>query len=269
MMSSGPEQHDGWTQGIADSVTDVLVSRERRRQSITPMVAVSLVGHVAVFGVLAILSVSAATPPPTKVFVVSFTGGPGPRTGGANQMGGRAVEEVAPPTPKAVDRPAALKPPKMVIPEPEPKTPPKSTSRAADNTKAAPPTTGAEVTQGSSRMDTGVRGNGFGLSGGGGGASSNVQLDVSDFCCPDYVQQVVDRIKDAWMRDQGRPGETVIRFTIRRDGSVDAVTVERTSGFGPLDFAAQRAVQLTRHGRLPAQFTGESLTIHLTFIYER
>ncbi len=63
----------------------------------------------------------------------------------------------------------------------------------------------AAVAPGSTVSDTGVRGQGFGLSTGGGPGTGST-LDVQDFCCPDYIALMVERIRSAWQRNQGTPG---------------------------------------------------------------
>src|SRR6476659_1836041 len=100
-----------------DAVSDILQARARRQQPLTPMVVVSAVAHVAGFLVLALMSLHAATAPPPKVFTISFAGSEGPRTGGVNPMGGRAVEQVAPPETKKNVEPPPPPSPKMVLPD--------------------------------------------------------------------------------------------------------------------------------------------------------
>jgi TonB family protein len=257
---------------MTESVTDILVARANRRESMTPMVIVSLVAHVAVFVVLALISMNAAAAPPPKVFTISFAGNDGPRNGGANALSSRAVEHVAPPEPKKNVEPPPPPTPKMVLPDPKPV---RKQTREAPLARVAPPTVkppvsgGEEVRPGTTQVDTGVRGNAFGTGlSQGGGPASGVKLDVSDFCCPDYVERMVTSIKRSWKRDLGRRGTVVVKFTIRRDGSIDSATVEQSSGAQPLDSEAQRAVQLTPLEQLPSKFTGAQLTVHLTFLYE-
>jgi TonB family protein len=130
-------------------------------------------------------------------------------------------------------------------------------------------TTGPEERSGSATAETRARGQGFGLSSGGGGGTG-VQLDVGNFCCPDYLQQMTDRIQRNWQQNQGVSGSTVVRFTIARDGSIVMPQVERSSGFTVLDLNALRAVQLTaRLPPLPAAYPNATLGLHLTFQYER
>jgi TonB family protein len=253
-----------------DEVSDILQARARRRERMTPMVVVSAAAHASIFIVLALMSLHAASTPPPQVFTVSFAGSEGPRNGGENPMGGRAVERVAPPETKRNVEPPPPPKPKMALPEPKPAKPraEATTARVAPPAVKPPVPGGDEIRQGSTPLDTGAKGPGFGLNTGGGGVPG-VKLDVSNFCCPDYLEQVFDRIKESWKKDEGRPGSVIVRFTIRRDGSVDGTAIEKSSGFAPHDFEARRAVQIVRLDRLPDRFSGEQLTMHLTFTYER
>jgi TonB family protein len=257
---------------MTESVTDIVVARASRRDSMTPMVIVSVVAHAAVFVVLALMSLNAASAPPPKVFTISFAGSEGTRTGGLNPIGNRAVETVAPPEPKKNVEPPPPPTPKMVLPDPKPvrkRTPETTTARVEPPATKPPVATGDEVRPGTTTTETNVRGSGFntGLSSGG-GPSSGVQLDVSNFCCPDYLAEMITRIKQSWKKDLGRRGTVIVRFTIRRDGSIDSDIVEQSSGAQPLDFEARRAVQRARLEQLPGKFTGDQLTVHLTFLYE-
>jgi TonB family protein len=130
------------------------------------------------------------------------------------------------------------------------------------------PSTGAEVREGSARADTGARGQGFGLTTGGGGGTG-AYLDVGDFCCPDYLETVVQRIQQNWSSKQSVAGQVIVKFTIRRDGTITEAIVERPSGFVALDSMAYRAVQLARVPPLPARFPNADLTVHLRFEYQR
>ena len=59
--------------------------------------------------------------------------------------------------------------------------------QAPDEARGRTPTKGARAERsGSAIAETGARGQGFGLSTGG-GAGSGSTLDVGDFCCPDYL----------------------------------------------------------------------------------
>ena len=110
---------------------------------------------------------------------------------------------------------------------------------------------------------------GFGLSTGGGpGAGST--LDVANFCCPEYVALMVERIRSAWVQQAEVGGTVVVKFTIERDGRITNPFVERSSGYTTLDINAERAVRVTRQlPPLPAAFPNPTLTVGLTFDYQR
>ncbi|OFW17387.1 MAG: hypothetical protein A3H29_04150 [Acidobacteria bacterium RIFCSPLOWO2_02_FULL_67_21] len=94
-----------------------------------------------------------------------------------------------------------------------------------------------------------------------------MQLDVSNFCCPEYIEQMVTLIQRNWQQNQGIRGSTVMKFTITRGGSIQGVMLERPSGFLALDLAAERALLITRLPELPPQFPNPTLTVNITFDY--
>jgi TonB family protein len=125
------------------------------------------------------------------------------------------------------------------------------------------------VTTGSAVAETGARGQGFGLSTGG-GVGSGSRLDVADFCCPDYLLLMVERIRANWNARAGTVGEVIVTFTIDRDGRISGVSQETSSGNAVLDLNAMRAVVATRQLLpLPAAFPNPTLTVHLNFQYNR
>jgi periplasmic protein TonB len=257
---------------MTEAATDIIVSRNRGADPLTATLAWSVLAHIVAVALVSVSSLRPATTPPRQVMTVSLGGSPGPRTGGLTQMGGRQVQEVAPPR---VERrpdppPAARQAPALPQPRPRPETKRAQEKPAPPEAKPAPPSTGEVVTEGNTRTDTRVRGQGFGLSSAGGAAGGPVQLDVSDFCCPEYLEQMVTRIQGNWQQNLGVAGTTVVMFVIARDGSLQAIRVERSSGAIVLDAAAERAVRLTaRLGALPAQFPNSSLTVHLRFDAQR
>jgi TonB family protein len=65
-------------------------------------------------------------------------------------------------------------------------------------------------------------------------------------------------------------GSTKVKFTILKDGAIQAVMVERSSGLIALDNAANRAVMRTqRLPPLPSPFPNPTLTVHMIFEYQR
>jgi TonB family protein len=206
---------------------------------------------------------------------ISLDGGTGgPRSGGLNSIGQRPVQALAPP--EAPKRPEPVRPPAaraapMTVPAPD-----APRRRAGADVKQAPqdargttPTRGAEVTRGAAIAETGVRGQGFGLSTGGQPGFGSF-LDVSDFCCPEYIALMLERIRSNWNQGAGRLGESMVRFTIQRDGRLADVILEESSGNAVADQNAQRAVLATGQlPPLPTAFPNPTLTVHLSFRYTR
>src|SRR6185436_5518921 len=135
--------------------------------------------------------------------------------------------------PEAV-RPPAAKTPEMTLPTAKApartaKTPAPVVKQAPDDARGRTPTKGAETSAGSAVALTGARGQGFGLSSGGGPGTGST-LDVADFCCPDYLITMIERIKANWNQRQETAGQSLVRFTIQRDGTLTNVAVEQSSG---------------------------------------
>jgi TonB family protein len=202
-------------------------------------------------------------------------GGAGPENGGMTTLGGRPIQQVKPPDEPAkreAIRPPAAKTPEMTMPLPNAK-PTKAAAaavkQAPDEARGRTPTKGAQVVAGSAIADTGIRGQGFGLSTGGGpGSGSSLEI-TGDFCCPEYLATMITRIRSAWNQNQGARGTSLIRFTIMRDGSITNATIFKPSGTVTLDTAALRAVLATRTlPPLPDAFPNPTLTMRLSFEYQ-
>src|SRR5262245_40659061 len=257
---------------MTETVTDIIVARSRQPERLQTMVLWSSAGHVMIVALLLLAGTGTSQNPPQTVMTISLGGAPGPQTGGLTQMGARAVQEQAPPEIPA--RPALTPPaaeaPKMTLPDPKAKPRPQPKPQKAPPESAAKrANTGPQPTDGNARAETPVvRGQGFGLSSAG-GAGGPVQVDVTDFCCPDYLAQMMTFVQRSWDQNQGVVGSTTVKFTISRDGTIQAALVERPSGFLALDNSALRAVQITKLPPLPAAFQNPSLTVHMRFDYQR
>ena len=257
-------------------VTDVLRDRMQAPAGLQRMVAVSVAAHV-VFGAGLLLTparfLGRESAAPRTVMTISLGGNAGADSGGMTQMGGRAVQVQTPPEEAAkreAVRPPAAKAPEMVLPRRDVKvsktTPAPNVTQAPDDARGRTPTRGAQTAKGSTSAETGIRGQGFGLSSGQGISGT---LDVANFCCPDYVQTMVQRIRSVWAQNQGVTAQTIIKFTIQRDGKITDTIVEASSGNDALDLAARRAVAVTQLPPLPDAYPNPSLPVHLTFKYER
>jgi protein TonB len=244
------------------------------------MFAVSMLAHAVIVGVLVFAPggwLDSRKAPPKTIMTISLGGGnEGPVNGGITSIGGRAVQQVKPPDePKRPEpvRPPAAKVPDMTVPLPKQTPtkapPPPKVAQAPDEARGRTPTRGEETRTGSAVAETGARGQGFGLSTGG-GQGSGARLDVADFCCPDYIVMMVDRIRSNWLSRAETPAVAVVKFTIQRDGTISGAEIERSSGYTALDLAALRAVVGTRQlTPLPAGYPNSSLGVHLNFEYKR
>ncbi len=258
------------------NVSDILRDRRHEPQGLQRMVMLSIAVHAVAMAALLISPPAwyrgqVVTPP--RVMTITLGGGSGPANGGMTAMGGRPVQTEAPPVkqPEAV-RPPAAKAPEMTLPTRGAKPLKQSTTavkQAPDDARGKTPTKGAEVANGSTVALTGARGQGFGLSSGGGGGGMGATLDVADFCCPDYLVLMADRIRAAWNQQQGS-GLVVVRFTIQRDGRLTDSSVERSSGNPALDLSALSSIVSTKQiPPLPSAFPNSTLTVHLNFEYHR
>lgn len=234
-------------------------------------IVISLVVHTVVIALMIFSPESWRTRrvDPRVVMTISLGGAPGPRVGGMTSMAGRPVQQAVPPTetprPEPI-RPPAAKPPEMIDPvkaaprPPTPATPPETTTAQA---KGRTPTTGATVSEGQAKADTGVQSDAIGLSTGGGGTGG--QMNVGDFCCPAYLSQMLQIVHRNWQQRQGTRGATVMRFVIDRQGTLSDITVARSSGNFLLDQAATRALTVTRLPALPREYPNLTLTVNLEF----
>jgi TonB family protein len=260
-------------------VTDVLRDRVKEPPGLQRMAALSAAAHGCLVAALLLAPrqwLAHETELPRAIMTISLGGGgEGPANGGLTAIGGRAVQVEAPP--EELKRPEAVRPPaaktaEMTVPQPgvkPTKAPTTSVKQAPDDARGRTPTRGAETSAGSAIAETGNRGQGFGLSSSGGPGTGST-LDVADFCCPDYLMIMMDRIKTNWNQRQEVGGQVIVKFTIQRDGQLRDVVLEQPSGNPILDLAAQRAVVVTKQlPPLPAAFPNQTLTVHLNFQYQR
>ncbi len=266
-------------------VSDILRDRMQEPSGLQRMIVLSLVAHAAIVGALFMMPrgwLGTVQAPPRTVMRISLAGGNGgPSNGGMTSIGGRAVQAETPPEPPK--RPEPVRPPaaktETTVPIPT-KTPPARPARptrppttpvreAPPDARGRTPTRGPEPREGSAIAETGARGLGFGLStsGGTGGGST---LDVADFCCPEYISLMVEKVRTNWNARAGVTGLTIIKYTIQRDGTITGSEIAKRSGYPDLDLNALRAVVGTRQFLpLPGQFTNATLTVNLHFEYTR
>jgi len=252
-----------------DAVSGVRVARMAKSDDLNSMLGWSAMAHLVLLAAVAFVPSgwwSTQDEAPEVVMQISLGGAVGPRDGGLATLGGRPIQQVTE-TKKAIEpvRPPAAQTPAMVEPT---KAPPRNvpTNKVdAKDPRSRTPTKGAEVRQGSTVAETGGKGQGFGLSAGGGGVG--LQLDVANFCCPEYLATMLDLINRNWSSKQTATGTTGMRFVIQRDGRIVEVSVAQSSGSPALDYMSDRALKLTKLPPLPAGYDQPALTVRLFFPY--
>jgi TonB family protein len=245
---------NGGRNNAMDAVSEILIARQAGKDGLSSMLGASAMAHLVLVSLFVFLPAAwfgADNRPPETIMQISLGGPIGPDTGGLN-------------TPV---RPPAAKTPEMIEPTKAPpkKTPPNKAD--AKDPRSNTPTKGKEIEKGSAVAQTNAKGQGFGLSSGGGGAGG--YLEVSDFCCPEYLATMRSQILRNWDSRQGAVGLVHLRFVIQRDGRIADISVERSSGVQTLDLFARRALMLTKLPPLPAAYTEPALAVHLMFEYQR
>ena len=252
------------------TTADVLAARAPiGRKGLNRMVGWSLGLHVAVIVFLMVAPKDWLTreePQTIRMSINLGAGTPGPRSTGMTSAPARTVEQVAPPTKQPIP-PASRKPDPVpaVKPEPVKPTPPKSDTAKPLSTAATPPAVGQQIQQGTAKVETGSKTEGTGLSFGGQGGQT-AELDLTQFCCPAYIQMLLEKIDREWNK-RGNQGVVKVQFTIERDGKIERAEWYQKSGQVLQDVEALRAVSAIRMPPLPAEFPDRQLTIRLTFNY--
>lgn len=260
-------------------VSDVLRERMQEPGGLPATALLSLLAHAAILAALIVGPMrwmAHAIDDKKPVMTITLGGsGTGPDAGGLTSISARAVQTTEPaPKPEALRAPAA-KTPEMTVPlDKTPVKAAKAPSKATEDIAKLPDARGRQLARGEEINNspavavTGAKGQGFGGLSTGGGNGLNASLEVGDFCCPDYIVLMNEKIRANWNRKQEVAGHVIVKFTIQRDGRLVEPMIERSSGVAALDNAARRAVEVTRQlTPLPAGYTNPSLNIHLTFDY--
>jgi TonB family protein len=259
---------------MQEAVSSILIGRSREADGLSRMMTISLVIH-GVFLTALVLMPSGwlRTGPEPQATPMMISLGPSGTadTGGMTAITSAPVQRATPET-KTIFAPA-VKTPEMVAPAPEVTKPLPRISKPVQQAATRKPSTGPEVKSGAARV---VTPNAAQIPFGGlaeragGSSTGGVRLDVANFCCPEYIETMTQRIRSNWDQQQGAAGQSIVRFTIRKDGMLTNVEIEKTSGNPLLDLESRRTVLNTRQlPPLPEQFTRPALTVYLTFDYKR
>ncbi len=261
---------------MQEAVSSILIGRSREAEGLSRMVLISLVIHGVLMTALVLVPRDWLRGQPEEQappMMISLGPSGTADTGGMTAITSAPVQAESPTDAKPL-RPAE-KTPEMLAPAPEvkPKVPEKPVTKPIEKSATKKPSTGPEIKSGAARV---VTPNAAQIPFGGlaersGGASAGgPRLDVANFCCPEYIETMTQRIRSNWDHQQGAAGNTTVKFIIRRDGFLTNVEVEKSSGNPLLDLESRRAVLNTRQlPPLPEQFTRPQLTVYLDFDYKR
>jgi len=103
---------------------------------------------------------------------------------------------------------------------------------------------------------------------GGGENGAPALADFSNFPYPWYITQVREALWNAWTAKMPSSGvlRCTVKFDIQRGGSVQSVSVERSSGNRLFDYAGETSVEnAAPFPPLPDDFYEDSLTVHVEF----
>jgi outer membrane biosynthesis protein TonB len=229
--------------------------------------------HITVIALLLIVPrhwIATDRTPPETMRINLGAGTPGPRSTGQTPTGRRAVEEAVPEPPRPDPIPPSVQRPERE-PETSPTAPPKPTPPPPEVNQptaplARPPATGQRVQSGTSPVETGSRTDAPGLTFGGGGGMAMV--DPETCFCEGYLSDMLARIQSTWNATLGN-GDTIMQYTINKDGSIDDLILYRSSGNTMLDIEARRTLMAIRLPPLPIRYPDDTIVVRLTFPFRR
>lgn len=240
-----------------DPVSKIIEDRERSRPRFLPWVVLAAVLHGSVAAAIFLFGRAAAARP-AQLPVVSV----------------RIVQPPAQPPrrparsqPRATPVPAPTPPPTAVPkPEPEPEPTVAAVPDVSEDAMAAPDSKPAQApTPVPSTTEPGS-GSGRGLSLGDAGGSQAPGIP-SDFQFTYYIERMLALIEARWYKPAAPPEtRALVRFRILKDGRLENIELERSSGLPSFDRAALRALYAANPlPPLPPAYGKQSLTVHLSF----
>lgn len=242
-----------------DPVSRLLAEREGRRQHLAPYVAAAVMLHGAIAAALFLAGRYGHTAPAhlPAVSVRLVRPSPAPQ---ARRAAPRATPAPAPTraAQAAVPTPVATAPP---VPTREAEPPASGDAMPDLERRRTPPAEPATPPAEVAGVDGGP---GLSLGDGTGGAPAGIP---SDFQFTYYVDRMLALIESRWYKPPSPSGtRTRARFRILRDGRLDAIVLEQTSGQPTFDRAVLRALYAANPlPPLPPAYRKDSLTVHLTF----
>jgi TonB family protein len=258
---------------MRDRVAEVLAERATLDRGAAAGLALSVALHAGFTAAIVYAALHHPAPEMTNVLNIKFApvaAAPEPLTPAAPAPAPVAPEVVKPTpapqlppitAPKPIEKPAPVpikntappdafgrstrKPAEVPIPQTHPAVPTQVTQQPGNSATAGGVAHANDIAPGTS-----------GVSG----------IEGGDFPYTIYIDRMKSLIGTHWFRPQGATATATIHFTINRDGTIRDVMLEKASGDGTFDRAAQRAVmEASPLPPLPFAFSGNYLGVHLTF----
>lgn len=110
--------------------------------------------------------------------------------------------------------------------------------------------------------------------GGGGGGGGGLVTEGLAFPHVWYLQILERKANENWITHgiiiAGKRADPVVRFNILRNGKVEGLELEKSSGNAALDESALAAIsKASPFPQLPADYGSDHLTVHFSFTYEQ
>jgi protein TonB len=254
---------------VIDPVTRVLVERERTRPRLLPWVVTAVLLHAGAAAATYVVGKRAAARPvqlPSVSVRVVRQQAPSRRSPS------RDAPKPSTPVPQPSKAPATAVPKPSAVATAPPAPPveaPKSSTEAMRSEKSSttpvptPPPPEAD-TGGGSGGATGVGGRGLSV----GGETTEGGTGIpSDFHFTYYVDRMLALIESRWYKPAVPAGTRArVGFVIFKDGRLDSIRLEESSGNPSFDRAALRAIYAANPlPPLPPAYGKPSLTVHLSF----
>ncbi len=239
-----------------DPVSRVLADRERSAPKMLPWVVLAALLHGSLAGA-AFLFGRSANSRPAQLPSVSVRIVRPDRPPGRKAVAAKPRPTMAAPT--TVPTAAATK-----VPLPKataiPSEQPSENAMAAPDADASPVPTAAPAPS----EPSGSPGRGLSLGGDDGGQIPGIP---ADFHFAYYIDRMLGLIETRWYKPVVPAGtKALVRFRIHRDGRVDSIELEESSGLPSFDRAALRAMYAANPlPPLPPAYGKSNLTIHLRF----
>ena len=246
-----------------DPVSRLLVDRERSQPRLLPWIIVAVLLHAGAAAATYLVGKRAAMRPIQLPVVAVKLVRPQPPS---RRPPSREQQRRSSPVPQATKAPATAVPKATSAPPTAPPSKPEveAPSASEDAMRSADSSSTPAPTPPPSEPSSG---GGPGLSVGESAAGGGVPGIPSDFHFTYYVQRMLTLIESRWYKPAVAAGtRTRVRFVILKDGRVEGIQLEESSGMPSFDRAALRAMYAANPlPPLPPAYGKSSLTIHLSF----